>query len=562
MTAPEIIQIVAYFGLLLLLSIPLGNFIGKILGGEKHLFSKPLGWCERLTYKISGINPSNEMNWKSYAVALGIFNLLGFSFLLILQLIQNHLPLNPNSLPNVPFWLAFNTAVSFATNTNWQAYSGEATMSYMTQMIGLGVQNFLSAATGIAVVAALAKGISRKSATEIGSFWVDMIRSTIYLLLPISVIFGVILISQGVVQNFSNYLTYATLEGANQTLPFGPAASQIAIKQLGTNGGGFFGVNSAHPFENPTPLSNFLQMFAILIIPVAMPIAFGRLVKNMKHGYSLFGVMFSLLILMIVAGIWSESLSNPITNTGFWEGKDLRFGIGNSLLWGVVTTAASNGSVNSMLSSFSPLAGGIAMLNIMLGEVIFGGVGSGLYGMVLFGILTVFIAGLMVGRTPEFLGKKIEAPEIKLAVVGVLAPSIMILLFSAIASISDFGLSSPASKGPHGLSEMLYTFASAAGNNGSAFAGLNANTNFYNILTAVAMIVGRYAVIFPVLAIAGNLAAKKQTPPSTGTFPTEGRLFSILLAATVLIVGALTFFPALCLGPIMEHFLMINGRTF
>lgn len=563
MATSDIVQIVIYLALLILLAVPLGQFIGKVLGGENHLLLRPLGWLEQLLYKCGGISPTKEMNWKSYGIALAAFNLAGLTFLLVLQLIQANLPLNPANLPNVPFWLAVNNAISFVTNTNWQAYSGEATMSYLTQMLGLGVQNFLSAATGIAVAVALARGLSRKTTHDLGNFWVDMTRSTVYVLLPLSIVFAVILISQGVVQNFSSYLSYQTLEGANQNLPFGPAASQVAIKQLGTNGGGFFGVNSAHPFENPTPLSNFLQILAILLIPAAIPIAFGRLVKNMKHGYSVLAVMFALLAASLIASCASEAMVSPVLgHIGFLEGKEVRFGVGSSVLWGVTTTLASNGSVNSMLSSFSPLAGGIAMLNIMLGEVVFGGVGSGMYGMALFVILAVFIAGLMVGRTPEYLGKKIEAGEIKLAVIGVLAPSVIILVFSAIACISDVGLSSLANKGPHGLSEILYAFASAAGNNGSAFAGLNGNTTFYNTMLGMAMLVGRYAVIFPVLAIAGSLAAKKQTPPSTGTFPTEGGLFATLLGSTVLIVGALTFFPALCLGPIIEHFLMLAGRTF
>jgi K+-transporting ATPase ATPase A chain len=563
MATSDIVQIVIYLGILVFLAVPLGSFIGQVLDGKGHFLQRPLGWLEHLLYRCGGIDPTKEMTWKAYGLALAVFNLAGFVILLLLQLLQSHLPLNPANLPNVPFWLALNTAISFVTNTNWQAYSGESTMSYLTQMLGLGVQNFLSAATGLAVAAALARGLAKKSSPDLGNFWTDTIRSTVYVLLPLSIIFAVILVSQGVVQNFSSYLSVRTIDGSNQTIPFGPAASQIAIKQLGTNGGGFFGVNSAHPFENPTPLSNFLQTLAILLIPASLPIAFGRMAKNMKHGLSVLAVMFALLLASFVGTYAAESMGNPILgNLGFLEGKEVRFGLGNSVLWTVTTTLASNGSVNSMISSFAPLSGGIAILNIMLGEVVFGGVGSGMYGMALFVILAVFIAGLMVGRTPEYLGKKIEAPEIKLAVVGVLAPSVVILTFAAIASISAVGLSSLAHKGPHGLSEILYAFASAAGNNGSAFAGLGANTPFYNTMLSVAMLVGRYAVIFPVLAIAGKLAAKKQTPASTGTFPTEGSLFALLLASTVLIVGALTFFPALCLGPIMEHFLMLSGRTF
>lgn len=557
----DIAYAVIYVVLLFVLAVPLGKWVGQVLGGERHLLFLPLGWLERLLYKLCGVDVQKEMSWKSYATALCLFNFFGLLFLVTLQLAQFYLPLNPMQFSNVSFWLAVNTAISFVTNTNWQAYSGEVTMSNLTQMLGLGVQNFLSAATGLAVVAALARGLSRRSTHDLGNFWVDAIRSVVYILLPLSVIFAIILVSQGVVQNFSHFLSYQTLEGAQQSLPFGPAASQIAIKQLGSNGGGFFGVNSAHPFENPTALSNFLQALAILLIPASVPVAFGRLVKNMRHAYSILAVMFAFLIVILASAYASEFL-NSFAGVPLLEGKEVRFGIGSSVLWSMVTTLASNGAVNSMLSSFSPLTSGLAMFNMMLGEVIFGGVGSGLYGIALFVILAVFIAGLMVGRTPEYLGKKLEAYEMKLAVVGILGPSVVILVFSAIACLTEVGLSSLAHKGPHGLSEILYTFTSTTANNGSAFAGLNGNTNFYNIMTGIAMLMGRFIVIFPVLAIAGSLATKKHTPASTGSFPTEGNLFAVLLAATILIMGALTFFPALCLGPIIEHFLMLSGKLF
>ncbi len=558
----DILQIIIFLVVLVFLAVPLGTFIGKVLNGEKHILLLPFGWIEKFLYKLMGVDPSQEMDWKSYTKALLLFHFWGFLFLMGLQYLQPWLPLNPQNLPSVPGWLAFNTAVSFITNTNWQAYSGESQMSYLTQMAGLAVQNFLSAAKGMAVIVVIARGLSRKSTKNLSNFWVDCTRIVLYILLPLSIVWTLGLMHQGVVQNFSSYITAETLEGVKQVLPMGPAASQIAIKQLGSNGGGFFGVNSAHPFENPTPFSNFLEMLAILLIPFSLPFAFGRMVGNKQHGRALFAAMFFMFAVSLLGAIYAEYQFNPVSGLGFWEGKEQRFGIGNSVLWTIATTVTSNGSVNAMISSMAPLTGGLALLNLMLGEVVFGGVGSGLYGMVLFVILTVFIAGLMVGRTPEYLGKKIEAPEIKLAVIGVLIPSLVILLFSAFAIQTDLGLSSLSHKGPHGLSEILYTFSSAAANNGSAFAGLNANTNFYNILTAVAMLIGRFAVMIPVLAIAGNLAAKKQTPPSPGTFPTEGPIFVALLISVVIIVGALTFFPALTLGPIIEHFLMLSERTF
>lgn len=545
-----------YLGALVALSVPLGRFMAKVYRGEAHALSKPFGWLESLTYKLSGVNPEEEMTWKHYAWALVFFNFVGAVFLQLLQLFQVSLPGNPQNLANVPFVLALNTTISFVTNTNWQAYSGESTLSYLTQMLGLTVQNFVSAATGMAVAVALARGFTRKQTSSLGNFWADLVRSTLYILVPLSLVLAVVLIGQGVVQSFSPYVTAHTLEGATQTIPLGPAASQIAIKQLGTNGGGFFGVNSAHPFENPTPFSNFLQMLSILLLPAALVIAFGQLVGDKKQGTSLYAAMLVLLVVGLTAALYFEFQPNPaLGGLPFGEGKETRFGIVNSSLWGVVTTAASNGSVNAMHDSFSPLGGLVALFNIMLGEIVFGGVGAGLYGMLMYVILTVFLAGLMVGRTPEYLGKKIEAREIVLAAVALLAPSIFILCFSALAARTDTGLSSLTNKGPHGLSEILYAFSSAAGNNGSAFGGLSANTNFYNLATALLMFVGRFIVIVPALAIAGLVAAKKRVPASLGTFPTDGGLFVFLLVGVILIVGALTFFPALALGPVMEHFL-------
>jgi potassium-transporting ATPase potassium-binding subunit len=491
------------------------------------------------------------------------FNLIGFLAVWLLQSFQNSLPMNPQGLPNVGSALGFNTAVSFMTNTNWQSYAGETTLSYLVQMLGLTVQNFVSAATGIAVLLAITRGLSRKSAGSIGNFWADLVRSTLYVLLPLSIIFALVLISQGVVQSFSSYTDVSTLDGARQTIPLGPAASQIAIKQLGTNGGGFFNANSAFPFENPTPFSNFLQMFAILLIPAALTYTYGKMVGSTKQGWTIFTAMMILFVIGLAVSLYAEYSHNAVFNvSGIMEGKETRFGITNSVLWSTSTTAASNGSVNAMHDSMMPMTGMIAMLNIMLGEIIFGGVGAGMYGILIFVILTVFIAGLMVGRTPEYLGKKIQAFEVKMAILAVLAPAFIILVFSAIASVIEPGLSSLANKGPHGLSEILYAFSSAAGNNGSAFAGLNANTDFWNIMLGLGMLVGRFGVILPVLAIAGSLVKKNASPPSAGTFPTDKPLFTGLLISVILIVGALTFFPALSLGPIVEQLLMNIGNSF
>lgn len=563
MRSQDLIQVLLFLGLLIGLTPVLGSYMNKVFSGEKHFMLPVLGWLEKLTYKFSGINRNEDTNWKSYTFNLLLFNLVGFVFVYLLQIFQGFLPLNPANLPNVSWHSAFNTAVSFVTNTNWQGYAGETSISFFVQMIGLTVQNFVSAATGIAVLLALIRGITRKNTEKIGNFWVDITRSTIYILIPLSILFAIVLVGQGVVQNFNSYETAQTLEGTQQVLPMGPAATQIAIKQLGTNGGGFFNANSAHPFENPTPFSNLLEMLAILIIPAALTYTYGKMVGSTRQGWTVFSVMMIFLVAGLGISLFGEYSSNPVfENLPMKEGKEMRFGITNSVIWSTATTAASNGSVNAMLDSLSPLAGMVAMINIMIGEVVFGGVGSGLYGIIIFIILTVFIAGLMVGRSPEFLGKKIEAFEVQMAIIAILAPSFVILIFSSIASVSSIGLSSLNNAGPHGFSEILYAYSSAAGNNGSAFAGLNANTVFYNLTLGLGMIIGRFGVIIPILAIAGNMAKKKHIPPSAGTFKTDNYLFAGLLISVIIIVGGLTFFPALSLGPVIEHLLMNSGITF
>jgi K+-transporting ATPase ATPase A chain len=559
----DFFQIVLYISALTLLTPLLGKYLARVFSGESHILTRGLGWLERLVYRAAGIHPTEQMDWKRYTFALLSFNLFGFLVMYCLQVFQGDLPLNPQGLSNVSWHLALNTAVSFMTNTNWQSYAGETTLSYFTQMLGLTVQNFASAATGIAVLLALIRGLVLKTRNEIGNFWVDLVRSTLYVLIPLSILCALLLASQGVVQTFSPYVRVNTLEGGEQTIPLGPAASQIAIKQIGTNGGGFFNANSSHPFENPTPFSNFLEMLALLLVPSALTYTYGRLVGDIRQGRTLWGVMMVLFLAGLTVSLISEYHPNPALGTvGSMEGKETRFGVTNSILWSEATTAASNGSVSAMHDSLSPLSGLIAMLNIMLGEVIFGGVGSGLYGIIAFVLLTVFISGLMVGRTPEYLGKKIESFEVKMAAIAVLAPSAVILSLSAIASASDVGLSSLSSGGPHGLSQILYAYTSAAGNNGSAFAGLNSNTPFYNVTLALGMLVGRFGVIVPMLAISGSLARKKVTPQSSGTFPTDTVLFGSLLIGVILIVGGLTFFPALSLGPVVEHLLMLAGRSF
>jgi K+-transporting ATPase ATPase A chain len=557
------VQIFLFIITLIGLTPLLGNYMAKVFRGERHILKPVLGWLETLIYRFAGINPDNESNWKSYTLGLLVFNLMGFLVLFLLQITQYWLPLNPMKLANVSWHSAFNTAVSFTTNTNLQGYAGETTMSYLVQTLGLTVQNFVSAGTGIAVLLALIRGITRKNVNKLGNFWVDLTRSVIYILIPLSIVLAIILVGQGVIQNLRSYVTVNTLEGSKQVIPMGPAASQIAIKQLGTNGGGFFNSNSSHPFENPTPFSNFLEMLAILIIPASLTYTYGKMVHSSRHGWIIFSTMFILLLAGLSVSLYSEySPNTTFSNYTLMEGKEQRFGITNSILWSTSTTAASNGSVNAMHDSLSPLAGMIAMINIMLGEVIFGGVGAGLYGMVIFIILTVFIAGLMVGRTPEYLGKKIEAFEVQMSIVAVLVPSLVILIFSAIASIADAGISGLNNSGPHGLSEIFYAYSSAAGNNGSTFAGLNTNTVFYNLTLGLGMLLGRFGVIIPVMAIAGNLAVKKITPSSVGTFSTDTLLFSSLLISVIIIVGGLTFFPAVSLGPVVDHLLLKSGIIF
>jgi len=558
MKVNDYLQVILFCLALVALTPLLGSYLARVFEGKKTFMSPVLGWLEDLICTICGVDKNEEMDWKVYAKALLYFNLLGFLFLFVLQMVQKFLPLNPANLPNVAWDCAFNTAVSFMTNTNWQSYAGETTMSYMTQMLGLTVQNFLSAATGITVFLALTRGLISKSKSSLGNFWVDMVRSLVYLLLPLSIILAVVLNAQGVVQTLSPYKDITTLQGAKQTIPLGPAASQIAIKQLGTNGGGFFNANSAHPFENPTPLANFLEMLAILLIPAGLVYTYGVMINNRKHGWLLFFVMFAIFAIGLGVSLFSEYSVPGIIH----EGQETRFGITNSVIWAMATTCASNGSVNAMHSSLTPLAGGMALFNIMLGEIVFGGVGSGLYGMLHIVLLTVFLAGLMVGRTPEYLGKKIERKEVQMVILSILLPSAAILIGAGVACILPAALSSLLSKGPHGLSEILYAFSSASQNNGSAFAGLNANTTFYNVVLGLCMIVGRFGVIIPAMVIAGSLAEKRITPVGSGTFTTDNFLFAALLVGVLIIVGVLTFFPALSLGPIVEHLLMLKGRVF
>lgn len=557
------ITILIYLGSLILLAVPLGYYIANLFLETRSTRFSFLNHLEKWIFKIIPINHQREMTWKTYTFSLLMFSGIGGLFLLILQLFQEYLPGNPNHLTNVPWHLAFNTTISFITNTNWQSYSGESTMSYLVQSLGLTVQNFLSAAVGISVLVALIRGFKRSSTGTIGNFWIDLVRSTLFILLPLSILLTIPLVQQGTIQNFNPNQIIKTMEGADQVLPMGPAASQIAIKQLGTNGGGFFGVNSSHPFENPTPLTNLLQMIAILLIPVALVFSFGRLLNKPKEAKAIFMVMLFLLILSLSVSLYSESVYNSTLNIEkSLEGKEVRFGTTSSVLWSTVTTCASNGSVNAMHESMNPLSGLAQLVNMMLGEIIFGGVGSGLYGMILFIILTVFIAGLLVGRTPEYLGKKIESFEIRMTMIGVLIPGLAILVFSFIALARNNGLTELTNSGPHGLSSILYAYTSAAGNNGSAFAGLAANNPFYNITLGIAMLIGRFGVIIPTLAIAGSLASKKSIAASSGTLRTDSTLFNIILIGVIMIVGGLTFFPALSLGPIAETILMNQGLSF
>jgi potassium-transporting ATPase potassium-binding subunit len=572
------LQLIFYFVILLALVKPLGVFMAHVYEGEHTFIDPVLKPVENLIYRLAGVKAEQEMDWKAYALTMLIFNGLGLLVVYGLQRLQGILPLNPAGLGAVSADSSWNTAVSFATNTNWQGYGGEVTMSYLTQMLGLAVQNFLSAATGMAVLVALIRGLARHTTKEIGNFWVDLTRSTLYILLPLSFLLAIVLVSQGVVQTFGNYQTVSlvqpTADGngtvvTQQVLPLGPAASQIAIKQLGTNGGGFFNVNSAHPFENPTPFSNFLEMLSILLIPAALCYTFGKMVGDTRQGWSILIVMTIILVVFLGVAVWAEQSGNPaftalgvdqtqsnVNPGGNMEGKEVRFGIANSALWATVTTAASNGSVNAMHDSFMPLGGLVPLFLIQLGEIIFGGVGSGLYGMLAFVIVAVFVAGLMVGRTPEYLGKKIEAYEMKMASLMLLIPILLAKVGTAIAVAIPAGIATIYNPGPHGFSEVLYAFSSAANNNGSAFAGLGANTLFYNTALGVAMFFARYWLAIPVLAIAGSLARKKKVPAGAGTLPTHTPLFIAWLIGVIMIVGALSFIPALSLGPIVEHLML------
>ena len=564
-TANGWLQLGLYMCVLTALAVPLGAFMARVLSGERHFLSPVLGLIERLLFALCGVKPGQETNWKGYAAGVITFSLASFLLLFILLLTQQWGPLNPQGLPNLTPDLAFNTAVSFVTNTNWQAYGGETTMSYLSQMAGLTVQNFVSAAVGIAVLAALIRGLSRQSTDKIGNFWVDLIRVNLFILLPLALIVTVALASQGIIQTFDAYATAKTLEGTDQVIALGPVASQEAIKMLGTNGGGFFNVNSAHPFENPTPIANFIELLTILLIPAALCFTFGKMVGDKRQGIAIFAAMTLVFVPFTVAAIGLEQAGNPnlveigADNGGNMEGKETRFGITNSAIWAAATTAASNGSVNSMHDSYTPLGGLIPMLLMQFGEVIFGGAGSGLYGMLVFVVLTVFIAGLMVGRTPEYLGKKIGAFEIKMASIAVLLPSALILIGVAVSVLNPLGQAGFYNPGAQGFSEALYAFTSAANNNGSAFAGFGANSPYYNSMLGACMLFGRFFVMLPVLAIAGALAAKKTIPVSAGTLPTHTPLFIGILIGVIVIVGVLTYAPALALGPVVEHILMIKG---
>jgi K+-transporting ATPase ATPase A chain len=570
MTVNGWIQIAIFCLIVLAVTAPLGGYMTRVFQGERTLLSPLLRPVERLVYAVCGVNEKEDQHWTAYGAAMLLFSLAGFATLYLLQRAQAALPFNPQGLPAVGEHLAFNTSISFVTNTNWQSYVPETTMSYLTQMAGLTVHNFLSAATGIALALALIRGFARRAATGVGNFWVDMTRSTLYILLPISILVTLFFVWQGIPQNFGAYIGAVGLEGGKQTIAMGPVASQEAIKVLGTNGGGFFNANSAHPFENPNALTNLVQMVLILAIAAALTNVFGRMVGSVRQGWAIFAVMGILFVAGVAILYAAEASGNPAFATlnvdqaasllqsgGNMEGKEVRFGITASALFATITTAASCGAVNAMHDSLMPLAGMIPMINMQLGEIIFGGVGSGLYGMLLFAILSVFLAGLMVGRTPEYLGKKIEAREVKMAMLTILVLPLSILGFTALAAVLPVALAGLNNDGPHGFGEILYAYTSATANNGSAFAGLSANTVFYNSTLAVAMFIGRFLVIVPMLAIAGSLAAKKTVPPSAGTFPTDGPLFVGLVTGVILIVGGLTYFPALSVGPIAEHFAMM-----
>jgi len=599
MEASGWLQFALYFAALVLITKPMGLYLLQVLDANGRTWLDPvLRPLERLTYRLMGVDSSKEHNWKQYTLAMLLFSLVGCLFTYAILRMQNILPLNPQGLPAVSDDLAFNTAVSFTTNTNWQNYVGESTMSYFSQMVALAFHNFVSAATGIAIAAALVRAIARHSANTLGNFWVDLVRVTYYLLLPICLVFAVFLVSQGMIQNFNPYTKARlvepmkvqvekkndkgeTIKGADdkpvmeeqtvtdQNIVQGPMASQVAIKMLGTNGGGYANANAAHPFENPTPLSNFIQMLSIFSIGSGLTYYFGRMVKNQKHGWTVWAAMSILFVGGVLLCWWAESAGNPIHQQlgvaaadGNMEGKEIRFGIFNSALFATVTTDASCGAVNSMHDSLTALGGFVPLFNIQLGEIIFGGVGAGLYGMLVFVVLAVFIAGLMVGRTPEYLGKKIEAYDVKMAMLSLLILAIVILGFSATAVISKWGLAGLNNNGPHGLTEILYAFSSGAGNNGSAFAGLSGNTPWYNTTLGLDMLAGRFLMIVPIMALAGSLVQKKVAPASAGTFPVSGSTFLILLLGTVLLIGALNFLPALTLGPVVEHFLNLQGKLF
>lgn len=596
MTFNGILQILIFFAVILALTKPVGIYLTRVYNGETN-FLKPL---ERLIYAITRVDASREMNWKQYGAAMLIFSLLSTLALYAIQRLQGVLPLNPQAFAGTSPELSFNTAISFVTNTNWQSYGGETTMSYLTQMAGLSVQNFVSAAVGMALAVVFIRGIARFETENLGNFWADLTRGILYVLLPISFLAAVFFVSQGVVQNFRPYDTANLTESfvvqvdkkdadgnvitdadgenvkedstvSTQTIAQGPAASQLAIKMLGTNGGGFYNANSAHPLENPTPFSNFVQMVLIFLIPAGFTYMLGRMTRSQGHGWAVFGAMSALFLFGAFTTYWAESAGNPLypatvnqqAVNGNFEGKEVRFGVANSALFATVTTGASCGAVNAMHDSFTPIGGLVPLVNMQLGEVIFGGVGAGMYGILIMVILTVFLAGLMVGRTPEYLGKKIEAFDVQMAMLYALIFPLVILTFTAISAIApDFGLTSLGDAGAHGLSEMLYAYTSGTANNGSAFASLNANTLWYNTTLGMAMLIGRFLMIVPVLAIAGNLARKKQTPPTLGTFPVNTPLFTVLLISIIIILGALTFFPVLSLSPVLEHFQMINGQSF
>jgi K+-transporting ATPase ATPase A chain len=567
MTAVGWIQILLYCAVVIVLVKPLGSYMTRVFAGERTFLSPVIRPVEAGLYRLAGVDEKGEQHWLTYTVTMLLFNLGGFLILYAILRLQGFLPFNPAGMGAVPEALSFNTAVSFTTNTNWQNYGGESTLSYLTQMLGLTPHNFLSAATGIVLAIALIRGFARGSARSVGNFWVDVTRCTLYILIPICIPFALFLVWQGIPQTLGAYVDATTLEGAKQTIAVGPVASQVAIKMLGTNGGGFFNANAAHPFENPTALSNFIQMISIFAIGAALTNVFGRMVGNQKQGWAILAGMGALFIAGVFFCYWAEADGTTMMQAlgltgGNMEGKEVRFGIVASALFAVITTAASCGAVNAMHDSFTALGGMIPLINIQLGEIIVGGVGAGLYGMLLFVILAIFVAGLMVGRTPEYVGKKIEAKEVRLAMLAILILPLMILGWTALAAVIPSAAASVLNAGPHGFSEILYLFSSSTGNNGSAFGGITGNTDFYNVTGAVAMFVGRFLMIVPAMAVAGSLAAKKSVAASAGTFPTTGALFVGLLVGVILIIGGLTFFPALALGPIVEHLAMTAGSTF